>query len=469
VRSTLTMTAAQHEGLLRHVLPGDGLEAVALALCGRYAGRGLHRLLVHEVHLIPLDACIRAPDRITWPTSFLRPLLDEAIRKGFGILKIHSHPGGYPRFSQVDDASDAALFPSVHAWVDGDYPHASAVLLPDGRTFGRVHHADGDVAELDAIMVIGDDLRIFPAGAPALGPISDAGLPGFAMRHAQAFGRGTFEALRELTIVIVGCSGTGSLVTDMLARLGVGRLILIDPDQVEEKNLNRIVNAFPSDIGRPKVEVLRDFVERLGFGTSVETFATDLADPASMAAAAGADVAFGCMDGVEGRHLLNRLSAFYLVPYIDVGVRLDADGAGGIDQICGSVHYLQPGRSSLVSRRLYTPEQLRASAMRRHDPVEYARQVAEKYIKGIAENRPAVNVVNMFYASLAVLELLARLHSYRIDGNGGFAAQTISLTGGFWRQVEEGPFDTVLARYVGRGDMTPPLDMPFLDRRADAA
>jgi hypothetical protein len=175
------------------------------------------------------------------------------------------------------------------------------------------------------------------------------------------------------------------------------------------------------------------------------------------------------MDGVDGRHLLNRLVTFYLIPYIDVGVRLDADGAGGVDQICGSVHYPQPGRSSLMSRRLYTAEQLRAAAMRRHDPAEYARQVSKKYIKGVAEDRPAVNGVNMFYASLAVMELLARLHPYRIDGNGGLAAQTISLTGGFWRQVEEGPTDVSLARHVGRGDMTPPLDMPFLDSQADAA
>jgi hypothetical protein len=122
-----------------------------------------------------------------------------------------------------------------------------------------------------------------------------------------------------------------------------------------------------------------------------------------------------------------------------------------------------------MSRRLYTAEQLRAAAMRRHDPAEYARQVSKKYIKGVAEDRPAVNGVNMFYASLAVMELLARLHPYRIDGNGGLAAQTISLTGGFWRQVEEGPTDVSLARHVGRGDMTPPLDMPFLDSQADAA
>jgi hypothetical protein len=112
---------------------------------------------------------------------------------------------------------------------------------------------------------------------------------------------------------------------------------------------------------------------------------------------------------------------------------------------------------------------MRAASMRRHDPRQYGRLVEEKYLKGIAEDRPAVNAVNMHFSAMAVLDLLARLHPYRNDGNAGFAAQTISLTAGFWRQLEEGPVDQVLARYVGRGDMTPPLDMPFLDRQESAA
>jgi hypothetical protein len=461
------MTALQHGELFHRLLPGDGLEAVALVLCGRAKGADLHRLLVREIHPIPLKACARAANRVTWPTSYLRPLLEQARQKGFGILKIHSHPGAYPRFSGIDDASDAALFPSVHAWIEGDAPHASAVLLPDGTIFGRAYHVDGAVTELDAISIIGDDLKMFRSSGslrPDLPP-----LPAFAARHAQAFGRGTFEAVQALTVVVVGCSGTGSVVIDMLARLGVGCLILIDPDRVEEKNLNRILNAFPSDLGRLKVDVQRDFIERLGFGTRVQTFATDLTDRAALVAASIGDVLLGCVDGIDGRNLMNRLATFYLIPYLDVGVRLDADGNGGVDQICGSVHYLQPGRSSLLTRRLYTAEQLRAASMRRHDPRQYGRLVEEKYLKGIAEDRPAVNAVNMHFSAMAVLDLLARLHPYRNDGNAGFAAQTISLTAGFWRQLEEGPVDQVLARYVGRGDMTPPLDMPFLDRQESAA
>ncbi|MGS0639963.1 ThiF family adenylyltransferase, partial [Citrobacter sp. VF227] len=142
-------------------------------------------------------------------------------------------------------------------------------------------------------------------------------------------------------------------------------------DKVEEKNLNRIVNTTRGDIGRPKVEVLAGFVERLGLGSRVEAFAHDLSHPAALHAISTCDVVFGCMDGVEGRDLLNRLATFYGLAYFDVGVMLDADGHGGIGQICGSVHYLQPGRSSLRGRGLYTDGMLEAESLRRQDPAAY--------------------------------------------------------------------------------------------------
>ena len=48
-----------------------------------------------------------------------------------------------------------------------------------------------------------------------------------------------------------------------------------------------------------------------------------------------------------------------------MGVRLDADGTGGIDHIAGTIHYLNPDGSSLVSRKVITLEEARAENLRR--------------------------------------------------------------------------------------------------------
>jgi len=380
------------------------------------------------------------------------PLLTEAAKRNWAIVKIHGHRG-FDRFSDVDDASDLALFPSVYAWTDSAAPHGSVIVMDDGRVFGRVVREDGSFEELASVAVVGDDIRIYrPDGA------SD--VPEYGRRIAQTFGSGTYERLRQLRVGVVGCSGTGSPVIEQLARNCVGELVLVDPDRVEEKNLNRILNTTMDDAreGALKVDVARRSIESMGLGTRVTTFAETLFSPRVVRALADCDVVVGCMDTIDGRFLLNKLASFYVIPYFDLGVKIEADGLGGVDQVCGTVHYLRPGGSSLLSRHLFSMEQVRAAGLQRTDPQQYKDLLAEGYIRGIQEDRPAVIQLNMLIASLAVNEMLARLHPYRLDPNGDYAVTRVSLSHGIFDRETDGPPCEVLARHVGRGDVEPMLD-----------
>lgn len=458
MRIKLRLSQRDHVALRQHLLPGDELEAVAVALCGRRRSGSNHCLTVRSIVPIPYDECkVRTPDRVTWSTKRLIPLLEEAAKRDLGILKLHSHPGGYPQFSTVDDESDNDLFNSVFGWTDSKFPHASAVMLPSGQLFGRAILPDGSFQPLDSILVPGDDIHFW---------MSEYGgsLPASVQRHAQLFGSGTTRRLREMAVAVVGCSGTGSPVIEQLARLGVGRLVLVDPDRVEEKNLNRILNATREDayLKRPKVEVMARAIARMGFATEVEIIPEDLATPRAVKAVAECDVVFGCMDGVEGRHLLNRLAAFYLLPYFDVGVKLVADGRGGIEEALGAVHYVRPDGSTLQDRKVYTVDQLKAAGLRRTDPKAYREQVKAGYIKGVNEDRPAVISINMQLASTAVNEFLARLHPYRYDDNADFSVvRTSFIQGANYRESEEPPSGTFF-RQLGKADVRPLLSMPEL-------
>jgi hypothetical protein len=392
------------------------------------------------------------------------PLLEEAARRDLAILKVHSHPGGYPQFSSVDDESDSDLFNSVFGWTDSVFPHASAVMLPEGRMFGRAIHPDGAFQPLDSILVPGSDLNFWI-------PECGGAVPSFAQRHAQLFGSGTTRRLREMAIAVIGCSGTGSPIIEQLARLGVGRLVLVDPDRVEEKNLNRILNATREDayLKRFKVEVMARAIAAMGFATELDIIAEDLATPRAVKAVAECDVVFGCMDGVEGRHLLNRLASFYVLPYFDVGVKLEADGHGGINEACGAVHYIRPDGSTLQDRNVYTGDQLKAAGLRRTDPKAYREQVKAGYIRGVKEDRPAVISINMQMASLAVNEFLARLHPYRYDDNAESAVVRTSLIQGMEYRQPEGYTSESFFPQIGKGDVRPLLSMPELSEPEEAS
>jgi hypothetical protein len=167
---------------------------------------------------------------------------------------------------------------------------------------------------------------------------------------------------------------------------------------------------------------------------------------------------------VDGRYLLNQLCTFYLLPYIDLGVKLEADNCGGIRQICGSVHYIQPGYSSLLSRGVFNMDDLKAASQYRKNPEEYENLKMNAYIKNINVNNPAVISVNMQVASHAVNEFLNRIHPYKVDSPNNYAASTIDITEGYIVNSGEASFevDEFLRKKIGRGNTNPFIEFAEL-------
>ena len=454
----LRISAGQYDILCAHLLPGDGLEAAPVMLCGRRADHDGPILLCRDILCVPHKERQREPDRLKWQiTSIVDPLV-RAAKDNLSVIKIHSHPGNLDGFSPLDDESDRAFFSSLYAWSSDEVPHGSCIIRSDGRIRVRTVGADGSFRPIETVMIVGDDLKAWHASDDAR-PTAN-----FALRHAQVFGSETTSTLQSLAVGVVGCSGTGSPVVEQLSRLGVGRLVLVDPDRVERVNLNRILNATEADAqsGALKVDVLARAVGQMGTGTRVKAIPSSICTPEAVHAVAGCDVLFGCVDGVEGRHVMNRLATFYLLPYFDVGVRIDADGRGGVSSIWGSVHYIQPGGSSLLSRGVYSLDDYRADALRREDPLLYGQLRKHKYIKGVQEAQPAVVSINMHLASMAVLELLARIHPYRYEENRHYAVTRVSLSDMSSHNEPEGEPCPLFSRHIGRGDVDPALDMPGL-------
>lgn len=461
---TLTMTNEQHHRLHTHLFPGDGKEAVAVLLCARRDGDRRHRLLVRHIEEIPHAKCARTAVSVTWKTEAIEDILDRAEADQLSFIKIHSHPNGYPAFSPTDDKSDGLLLPMVRGSTGLDVPHGSAIMLPSGEVFGRVLTADGLTA-IECVNVVGDDLQFwYPAGG-------DKSVPSFAASHAQIFDEGTIERLRRLSVAVVGCSGTGSPVIEQLFRLGVGEIVLVDDDHIEDRNVNRILNSTMDDAAkkRPKTDVIGDAIDRAGLGTRVVRITGNLWSPRVVREVAQCDVVLGCMDTIDGRYLLNTLATFYLQPYFDIGVRLDAvregPNKGKIREVCGTVHYLLPGKSSLMTRGLFTMKQVADAGLRRTDPAAHAQQIKDGYIAGVQGHRPAVISVNMFAASLAVNELLARLHPFREEANGEYQSVTFSLASMELMYERHDEPCEMLGPHIGKGDMRPLLRLTELSEK----
>ncbi|MEN5197012.1 ThiF family adenylyltransferase [Sphingobacterium faecium] len=244
-------------------------------------------------------------------------------------------------------------------------------------------------------------------------------------------GKGTTTLLNKLKVGIVGCSGTGSPTIEMLTRLGIGTIVLVDPDYVDPVNLNRIVGSTKEDAvhKKSKIEVLQNNIYKIDIGTRVVGFEKNVVDIDVIKELADFDILFGCVDSAGGRHVLNVISKYYLVPLFYFGVRLDADENRGIHSINGngSVHFVQPYSFSLLSREVYTIERMKAESIKRTDRGEYERNV---YLAKVGESSPAVISVNMLVASTGISDFLARINPYRNEPNSDCKTVRIGIFNG---------------------------------------
>lgn len=77
-------------------------------------------------------------------------------------------------------------------------------------------------------------------------------------RNELAIGTEGVELLKNTTVAILGVGGVGSFAAEACARSGVGRIILVDKDNVDITNINRQLVAYISTIGRSKSEVMKE-------------------------------------------------------------------------------------------------------------------------------------------------------------------------------------------------------------------
>ncbi|OHV95089.1 thiamine biosynthesis protein ThiF [Janthinobacterium lividum] len=462
-RSSLVLSALQHAEMQAHLFPGDGREAAAIMLCSRIAGSRI-KLIVREHILIPHAACERHPDFLSWPGEYVEEALDRAEGDDLSILLLHSHPGGLFEFSNADIESDSVVIPSIFAGRPSRYKektwHGSAIMVEDGSILANLYDERHQPTAVDLVGVYGDDLRFFwhPDQYPLM-----------ARGRSMAFSSAMRDELGQLSVCIVGVSGTGSIVAEQAARLGFGEIILVDPDRMAPKNLNRILNSSLADAEteRLKVDVIAEALRSFHEKSAIKVIPTSIGCASAILEAAMADVVFCCVDSHEGRQICDLMASAFMQPLFDVGVTIPVREAApsqfSILEVAGRIDYVWPGGSSLADRGVFTPSTVAAEYLAKADSVAYTQRVQEGYMPGAHEEAPSVISLNMRAASACMMEFLARAFPFRHDPNSLRARTLFSLAACEEEYVSEAAFHREKNLMLGRGIKRPLLGLPSLD------
>jgi hypothetical protein len=179
--------------------------------------------------------------------TFVRDAALRARDEHSACIPVHNHGGTTTvAFSPTDLASHERGYPALCQLTGTP---VCALVLTEQAAAGDFWLPDGTRSHLAEVIVPGNNLlRLRPRSASSGAPITG----GRYARQELLFGEVGQQAFHGTKVAIVGLGGAGTLLTEGLAGLGAGHLVLIDDDTVEERGLvhDRVTSELACPVGR---------------------------------------------------------------------------------------------------------------------------------------------------------------------------------------------------------------------------
>jgi len=440
------------ETLKNHFERNAPLEAGAFCLLREGRGTSGVRLLVTEV-LPPIPEAweIQGEGILRPSAQWISAAIGRAITERAGLLFVHSHPdAAFPSdLSRIDRSAFEALAATIAPMMEG--PFAAAVVHPEGWS-GVLWREEG-LHPIERIVSVGRNLEFLSP----LGKTDDSPLD---CRQRGALGI-VQDRLRALTVAVVGCGGLGSVMAEQLARMGVGELILVDNDRLDTpSNVRRVFGSVAADLAATvplnKVDVVGRYLDQMGLDVPVRRINGDVRMERTFRTLLDADLVLIGTDTHGSRAVVNDLASTYLLPVIDVGVRV-ADRGGLLCGLVAELRVLTPPTPCLWCRGTLNGNVIRAENLPEHERDGLAR---EGYVVGgIGAPEPSVISLTVLGSGLATCAMLAMLAE-----EGEVLSSGYVVDGFFGDAHEMGPDEPVAncrcREHLGRGDTAVP---PFMD------
>lgn len=337
---------------------------------------------------------------------------------GLELGFVHNHPSiEHPDFSTADDINERNILRGLSG-CNGEKSFLVALVLKDGAWHARLRQGIRPDKTLPVrhTSVVGDGMMLYGIAIPDE-PTE------ILKRQEAAFGKPFNAMLRSLRVAVVGVGGTGSPTATLLARAGVGELILIDGDVLVKTNMNRVRGYRAEDIGYNKAKSLKKFIDSLGLDVTVSAIGNKLNESGeAVDALSSADVVFGCTDDQAGRDLMNQAMYYYAQAFIDIGltgfVDVDQEGHPYLRDHRGRVSRILPEAGAcLRCQKVVTDEDLKYEQAIKDNP-ELAKLDPETlkrdyYLVGGGEQAPGVGPFTSGTADNAVATFMDLIRPYR--------------------------------------------------------
>jgi hypothetical protein len=183
------------------------------------------------------------------------------------------------------------------------------------------------------------------------------------------------KILAQSKAAIVGQSGGGTHVAQQLLEFGLGEIVGIDDDYVDEGNRFAGVGIGEKDVQkhRSKVDVVRRNLARIVPGVKYTRIRERLPEKKALEAIKRADVVVGCVNNLHARADIQEVALRYLIPYIDIGLTVEPEDDTreefpSIQTISGNIFTFTPGGPCLWCMGFLTDAKLASETEGRGRP-----------------------------------------------------------------------------------------------------
>lgn len=347
---SVAMTDDINHGLRSHLDKGPHQEDLTFAYWRPSVGATRTTAILHELVLPGEDERV-LDGNAAFTADYLQRVLT-GCPAGSGIAFLHSHLGpGWQEMSSDDVVAERDRIGGAATGRTG-LPLIGLTLGTDGTWSARAWVRQGrnlyGRQDAGTVRVVGRYMRM--SFHPELKPIPetlDSQVATVSVWGAEAQG-----TLTRTRFGIVGLGNVGTLVAEALSRLGVGDVVFIDHDIIEQRNLDRTLGAATVDatIGVKKVHNAKRLTEHSHTAATFNARAVpeSLLKDAGYRAALDCDVLFSCVDRPLPRHILNLIAYSHLIPVIDGGIFAKVDETGRFLHADWKIHAVGPGRPCMV-------------------------------------------------------------------------------------------------------------------------
>jgi hypothetical protein len=377
-RFSVAMPGTVDTALRRHLIRGDGQEDICLITYAPSTGALRTTALLRDV-VLPEPTERSVHGNASFTGDYVVRVASMAASQGLGIAIAHSHPhgAGWQGMSGPDEDAERSFAHLTYAITGHDL--YGLTLAGDRSWSARRWSKDLHSTEVESVRVVDSHLRVTWNDELRPAPPSQES----QVRTISGWGEQAQCDLARLRVLVVGAGTIGHDIAVRLAATGLLHVAVMDFDDLEHVNLDRMGTATRIDVAlrRSKTEhALRQLRLAATAGApDLHGFENSICEELGQSIALDYDVIFSCVDRPWPRAILNQLAYSDLIPVIDGGIAIDAfeDGSGMRNATWRS-HVLRPGRPCMACNRQLNPADVALDQQGLLEDPEYIRQAGRR-------------------------------------------------------------------------------------------